>query len=270
MIAILLILLAFLAVTAALAWRGVRDVHARDVAWAALAAKAPWQAPPFAPRMLDGLPEPARRFLAAAIAPGTPLRPIVELRLAGTLAGSPFGAERRVRGYAMLAPPFGSVLRLYPEPNPLGMSGELIADDAGDRARFRLLGLVPLRTGAPVPHAGARLLVETALWCPAALLPGQGAAWEEIDADTALVSLKVGAEIRRAALRVAGDGRLASVRAWPAGPVATPAGFRDFEGVSLPASVRFEDGAMAGAAGLTEARIGDVRFIGPWPGSRRS
>lgn len=258
------LVLALLLVVAALAWRRARDIHARDLAWAGLAAKAPWLAPPFAPAMLGGLPEPAQRFLAAAIAPGTPLRPFVELRLAGTLDGSPFGARRGVRGFAMLAPPFGSVLRLYPEHNPLGMSGALIADGADSSARFWLLGLLLLRAAPPAE----RLLAETVLWCPAALVPGGGAAWEGIDADTVIVSMKIGTEIQRAELRVAGDGRLASVRT--AGLVATPAAFGDFDGVSLPASVRFEGDAAAGKPGLTEARIEHVRFIGPWPGSRRS
>lgn len=261
-----LLFLALLLVVAALAPRRAREIRERDLAWAALAARTPWQAPPFSPAMLDGLPEPARRFLAAAIRPGTPVLPVVELRLAGTLAGSPFGAERRVRGYAMLAPPFGAVLRLYPRRNPLGMSGALTVDGAGNRARFWLLGLIPLRAAADA--CATRLLVDAALWCPAALLPGGGAAWQAVDADTALVSMKIGADVQRAEIGVAGDGRLASVRT--AGLVATPADFRDFDGISLPATVRFDGEMAAGAPRLTEARIGHVRFIGPWPGSRRS
>jgi hypothetical protein len=267
LIATLIILAVLLLVVGALALRRAREIRDRDIAWAGLAAKTPWQAPPFAPSMLEGLPEPARRFLAAAIRPGTPLRPVVELRLAGTLAGSPFGAERRVRGYAMLAPPFGAALRLYPEPNPLGMSGALIADGAGSRARFWLLGFVPLRA-VPDAQAAGRLLVETVLWCPAALLPGGGAAWEAVDVDTARVSMKVGEALHQVEIGVAGDGRLVSVRT--AGLVATPTEFRDFDGISLPATVRFEGDATAQTPRLTEARIGHVRFIGPWPGSRRS
>ena len=264
--ALTLLILALLLIIAALAFRRAGEIRERDLAWAALAARTPWQAPPFAPAMLDGLPEPARRFLAAAIRPGTPVLPVVELRLAGTLAGSPFGAERRVRGYAMLAPPFGAALRLYPEPNPLAMSGALIADGMGSRARFWLLGLVPLRA-APDTHAG-RLLVETVLWCPAALLPGGAAAWEAVDADTVRVSMKVGGALHQVEIGAAGDGRLVSVRT--AGLVATPTEFRDFDGISLPATVRFEGDATAQTPRLTEARIGHVRFIGPWPGSRRS
>lgn len=265
--ALTLLILALLLIIAALAFRRAGEIRERDLAWAALAAKTPWQAPPFAPAMLDGLPEPARRFLAAAIRPGAPLLPVVELRLAGTLAGSPFGADRRLRGYAMLAPPFGAALRLYPEPNPLGMSGALIADGAGSRARFWLLGLIPLRA-APDAQAAGRLLVETVLWCPAALLPGGGATWEAVDADTARVSMRIGEALHQVDIRVAGDGRLVSVRT--AGLVATPTEFRDFDGISLPATVRFEGDATAQTPRLTEARIGHVRFIGPWPGSRRS
>lgn len=265
MIATLIILAALLVVVALLGSCRALEIRDRDIAWAGLAAKTPWQAPPFAPSMLEGLPEPARRFLAATIRPGTPLRPVVELRLAGTLAGSPFGAERRVRGYAMLAPPFGSVLRLYPEPNPFGMSGALTVDDRGRRGRFWLLGLLPLR--APDASA-AGMLVEAVLWSPAALLSGSGIAWEAVDADTSAVSVKVGGEVQRAEIGVARDGRLISVRT--ADLVATPADFRDFDGISLPTTVRFERDAMTQTPGLTEARIGNVRFIGPWPGSRRS
>jgi len=75
-LALTLLILALLLIIAALAFRRAGEIRERDLAWAALAARTPWQAPPFAPAMLDGLPEPARCFLAAAIRPGTLLRVI--------------------------------------------------------------------------------------------------------------------------------------------------------------------------------------------------
>src|SRR5690606_34108851 len=77
------------AILAALAFLRARETNARDAAWQTLATKTPWQAPPFEPSMLDGLPEAARHYLAAAIRPGAPLLPTVQPELRGQVVSLP-------------------------------------------------------------------------------------------------------------------------------------------------------------------------------------
>jgi hypothetical protein len=262
------------AILAALAFLRARETNARDAAWQTLATKTPWQAPPFEPSMLDGLPEAARHYLAAAIRPGAPLLPTVQPELRGQVVSLPGGGRQAMRGYEMLSPPFGSVLRLHPERGTAGLSGAVIFDDAV-RARFWRFGLLPAGRGEPdIAQAAARLLVETLLWSPAALLPGGKAHWREAGNDAARVSMDIAGEQHEAEIETDSDGRLRVIRAVsPAGEVlvtAAPSDYREFDGYFLPARVVFDCHAPQGAPGFLEARVERVRFIGPWAGSRRS
>lgn len=262
------------AVLATLALLRARETNVRDAAWQTLATKTPWQAPPFEPSMLEGLPEAAQRYFAATIRPGTALLPVVQLKLRGDVAGLPGGRRREMRGYEMLSPPFGSVLRLYPGRGATGHSGTVIFDGT-IRARFWWFGLVPAGRGEPGPaHMATRLLVESLLWSPVALLPGGKAHWREAGNDAARVSMKIAGEQREAEIGISADGRLQAIRTVsPAGEAqvtATPSDYRKFDGYFLPARVVFDYHVPQGAPGFLEARVERVRFIGPWAGSRRS
>jgi hypothetical protein len=174
----------------------------------------------------------------------------------------------------MLSPPFGSVLRLQPERGATGLSGAVIFDGTV-RARFWRSGLLPAGRGEPdIAHAAARLLVETLLWSPAALLPGGKAHWREAGNDAARVSMDIASEQHEAEIETDSDGRLRAIRAVsPAGEAlitTTPSDYREFDGYFLPARVVFDYPAPHGAPGFLEARVERVRFIRPWAESRRS
>jgi hypothetical protein len=184
---------ALMAAAAALgAAAAYRDDRAAASAWAALRAQAEAEPPRFDPSMAADLPEIGRRYFASAIAPGTPLRRVVELEMEGTfLLGErafPMAAEQ------ILAPPHGFVWRARVGGGALRFSGsDGYRDGDGSWTRFWLLRLVPLaRAGATQDHrraAAARMAMET-IWAPASLLPMYGARWRQVGPDTAEIAFE--------------------------------------------------------------------------------
>jgi len=59
------------------------DQRAMTAEWQRLAALQPAAPERFSPDMVKDLPEPARRFFAFAIRPGTPLLPVVTIEMTG-------------------------------------------------------------------------------------------------------------------------------------------------------------------------------------------
>lgn len=141
------------------------------------------------PAMTASLPEVARRYFAHAIAPGTPLSRVVELRMEGEflLNGKPLAMQATQvlaapEGFVWAAGFAGGLMRL-------GGSDALAGGESW--TRFGLYGLIPVaRAGGNADHrrsAGTRAMMES-VWAPAALLPQFGAVWEEVGPDTARVS----------------------------------------------------------------------------------
>lgn len=148
-------------------------------------------APPrFDPAMLDGLPEVARRYLSRAIAPGTPLSRVVELRMEGEflLNGSPLA----MRATQVLQAPEAFVWQAGFGRGLLRIGGSDGLAGAESWTRFGLYGLLPVaRVGGTADHrrsAATRALMES-VWAPAALLPLFGARWEETGPDSARIWL---------------------------------------------------------------------------------
>lgn len=171
------------------------DMRDARSAWTALAERN-GAAGTFDPAMIAELPEPAQRYLAYSIAPGTPLSTTVELRMDGTFALGDREGHRVMPMVAsqMLVPPYGFVwmpdigtglLRIW------GSDGY-----AHGRAwtRFWVWGLVPVarKSGAQdlALSAAARSIME-AIWAPASLLPQNGARWDAAGDDAARVSFEV-------------------------------------------------------------------------------
>ncbi len=67
----------------ALAFLLVLDRRADRAEWNRLAALQPVDPKSFAPEMVADLPDPARRYFAFMIQPGTPLLPVVEIDMTG-------------------------------------------------------------------------------------------------------------------------------------------------------------------------------------------
>src|SRR5688572_4648126 len=78
----------------------VRQEQALEPLWRELQVSGGGEV--FDPAMVDGLPEPAQRYLRHAIAPGTPLARSVRLTMHGTLRLSPGGGALPMRAEQVL------------------------------------------------------------------------------------------------------------------------------------------------------------------------
>lgn len=206
-----LALLVVVAVGAGLALR-LSDLRADRRGMAALLAQAGPPAGVFDPAMLDGLPEPARRYLARALAPGVPLARTVTLEMAGHFVLN--GKTLPMTARQVLAPPAGFVWQARIGQGVSAFSGSdgLVAGHSW--TRFRLAGLVPLvRVGGDADHrrsAGTRAMME-AVWCPAMLLPQAGAVWRQTGPDQAEVAFTAHPGIAPVRLTLNPDGLIAEM-----------------------------------------------------------
>jgi len=248
-------------------WRAARAAAALDRAL----ARSP-DGGPFDPATLDGLPEPARRYLAAVVAPGARPARSVRLTMAGRfLLGNswrPLTATERLAADGLAWRAEVKAGRL-----PISVYDTLGPD--GAQVRAWALGLVPVARadGPEVTRSGAGRLAAEMIWLPSALLPGGGATWEGVDADTARFRLTLAGTPVAVDLRVdaAGLPVAISMRRWgdpdgdgvygeaPFG--AELSGHRTFDGQTIPTQVRVGWGADAFAP-FMEAEITAADFSG--------
>ena len=127
----------------------------------------------FGPAELDGLPEPVRRHLTQAIAPGTPLHTSARLRMRGSIKVGrwlPFRARQVLspqRGFVWTARAAGLIA-----------GGDRYLDGAG-AMRWKLAGLVTVAAGegADISRSAAGRAGAEGIWLPTALLPRFGVRW---------------------------------------------------------------------------------------------
>ncbi len=179
-----------LAVVALSAWRQL-DHRADRIAWNTLADLAAADAQAFDPSMVADLPEPARRYFAFTIAPGTPIRTAFRIEMTGQLGNGTKDAPnyQPMRASQLLAPPFGLVWKV--KAGPLGGSDGAMPD--GSWTRFWLFKLLPVvRADGPDHHRSAfgRVVSEAAFWSPASLLPGEYVRWQAVGEDTARATVR--------------------------------------------------------------------------------
>ena len=209
----------------------------------------------FDPALVVDLPEPARRYFLYTIRPGTRLRTTARITMGGTLGlGTPEEpGYRSMSADQVLAPPHGFVWRVRAGSGVLRMSGSDGLEGDHSWVRFWLLGLAPVvRSGGTPDHwrsAFGRVVSEGAFWVPASLLPQNGVAWREIDAETAEATVTHRGVTQTVTIRVAEDGRplWVSIPRWtdanPEGVYRIQPfggfldGFRDFDGYRLPTRV---------------------------------
>jgi hypothetical protein len=201
----------------------------------------------FDPEMAAALPEPVRRWLRHAIAPGTPLRTSVELAMHGDIrlgAWRGFTATQRLsadRGFVWAA-----TARMFGLP--------IIGFDRYSRytgeMRWRLLGAVPVMTaGGPdvTRSAAGRHAGEVLVAMPAAGLSPQ-VKWRPLDTDRAVARVKVGSGFHEVTLTVAADGALAAIAMTRWGAIAKGSfgervfgadlgGEATFDGFTIPCAV---------------------------------
>lgn len=144
-------------------------------------------------KMIEDLPEPARRFFKYAIVPGTPLLTVAEIDMAGkfSLGSKEKSDYQDMEAHQILASPEGFVWRLN-LPGLIPISGS----DSGKWTRFRIFELIPVaRMGGDPDHTRAaygRYVAESVFWTPAAVLPGKNIRWEKIDNNTSRVTISNG------------------------------------------------------------------------------
>ncbi|MEA1958080.1 MAG: DUF6544 family protein [Chloroflexota bacterium] len=120
----------------------------------------------FQPDIISSLPEPARRYLEHAIAPGTQLSSAVRLRMHGEIKRwLPFTAEQvivRDRGFI-----WSATVRM----NGMPIRGfDRLVDGEGSM-RWRLFGIIPVMTasGPDITRSAAGRVAGEAVWLPSAL-----------------------------------------------------------------------------------------------------
>lgn len=260
---------------AALLWLAVLlvlDRRADRAEWNRLAALQPGDPRRFDPKMVAGLPEPARRFFAHGIAPGTPLLPVTVIEMTGRFSlGSRVDPRYQpMRAQQILAAPEGFVWAMHTL-GGMPVSGS----DAAGWTRFRIFWLIPVaRLGGDRDHsrsAFGRYVAEAVIWAPAALLPGPGVSWSALDADTARVTIRHGDLEQAVDVRVDPGGRPVEVsfqrwsdanpdktyRLQPFGAVMSD--FREVGGYRLP--FRVEAGNMFGTEDYFPFFLADVTAI---------
>jgi len=170
---------------------------------------------PFDPSSVDAIPEPARRFLLRAIAPGTRLATSVELGMSGQIWLDPEGDPLGLTAEQILAPPRGFIWRAAAGRGVLRISGfDRYARGAGEM-RWTLWGIVPVMRvrGDDVTRSAAGRLAMESVLLPSSLVPGTGVRWEEVDDSSAAFHVAVDGEEVRTILEVDADGRPVRVSA---------------------------------------------------------
>jgi len=132
----------------------------------------------FSSAELDGLPDPVRHYMEAAIAPGTPLATAARFRMSGSIK---LGRRWvRFRALQIEAPHDGFVWA--------ARAGGVIAGsdryaDGQGAMNWKVLGLVRVMhaDGPDVSRSAAGRVGAEAVWVPTALLPRFGVTWNATD-----------------------------------------------------------------------------------------
>lgn len=145
----------------------------------------------YEPSLVADLPEPARRFFNFAIAPGSSLSSVAEIRMQGELSlhTKQDPKYQPMRAEQVLAAPHGSVWQAEAGHGAMLVSGSDGMVDGRSWTRFWLWRLIPVvRVANDKDHLRSsfgRVVAEAAIWTPAFFLPRPGVSWSEVDRDTA-------------------------------------------------------------------------------------
>jgi uncharacterized protein DUF6544 len=163
----------------------------------------------FDPAMTAGFPEPARRWLGHAIAPGTPLWSRVELTMHGQIKlgrWQPFIARQ------VLTPPDGYLWTARARLAGLPVTGFDRLGPAGGEMRWRLMRLIPVlnESGPDVTRSAYGRLAGEIVLIPTAF---RHASWSRGEhANTTVGTWRFGDDTEAAELLLRPNGRLAEVR----------------------------------------------------------
>jgi Family of unknown function (DUF6544) len=191
---------------------------------------------------LEGLPEPARRHLAQAIAPGTPLATSARLRMRGHIK---LGRWLPFRARQVLDPHRGFVWAARTAGVITGSDRYVHGEGAQE---WKLAGLVTVMhaEGPDTSRSAAGRAAAEAIWVPTALLPRFGVRWTADDHDSVTAHYGIGELPMKVHYRLDRDGRMVSFAfdrwgdpdrtgtwGWhPFGGQIT--GYRSFGGLTIP------------------------------------
>ena len=252
------------------------DQRAMTAEWARLAAHQPSEPLRYSPDIVADLPEPARRYFAYTIQPGTPLYTVATIEMTGqfSLGTKEAPNYQPMMARQILAAPHGFVWAMRTT-GRMPFSGS----DSGHWTRFGIFGLIPVaRQGGDPDHARSafgRYVSEAIFWTPAALLPGPGVTWAAVDANTARVTVRQGGQEQAVDILLDPEGRPTEVsfqrwtnanpekehRLQPFGGYLSD--FREVDGFRLPFHV--EAGNMFGTEEYFPFFIAEVTGVG-FPG----
>jgi hypothetical protein len=209
----------------------------------------------FDPAAIMGLPEPARRWLGHAIAPGTPLRGRAELTMRGQIK---LGRWRPFTARQVLTPPGGYLWAARTRLAGLPVTGYDRLGPGGGEMRWRLLRLIPVLNGSgpDVTRSACGRLAGEIVLIPTAF---RHASWSRGEqADTAVATWRFGDDTETAELLIQPNGRVSEVRISRWGnPAGGPFG-------RYPFSVRVEAEARFGGIvipSVFRAAWGDSEFF---------
>ncbi len=201
---------------------------------------------------IETLPAPARRWLAHAIAEGTPLATSTVLELEGRMRLAPDDPWSPLTARHVIAAGRGYLWRATIEAEAAELDGAETWKDGVGEIRFWVRGFVPShQQGEELDRGLADRLALDSVFTPAALLPRFGARFEPVDESRVRVTREVGGAPRTIELEVAANGEILSVATTRFGtrtddrrPAAIPFGFdvgeeRTFGGYTIPAHVRY-------------------------------
>ena len=255
-----------------LAWRQI-DHHADRAEMDRLLSLQPKSPVLFSSELLVGLPEPARRYFAFAIAEGTPLFTVAEIEMVGrfSLGSKDTPNYMDMTAKQVLAAPVGFVWKMSGGAFPMRMSGS----DSASWTRFWMAGLAPVaRFGGNPDHrrsAFGRYIAEAAFWTPAALLPGPNVSWKAQSDSKARVTVQHDELVQAVDITVDADGRATRVdfQRWTNANSENAfrtqqfggylSGFKEFKGFHLPTHI--EAGNNFGTEDYFPFYIADVTDI---------
>lgn len=240
-----------------------------------LRAAIPPRTGTFTPDLLAGLPEPARRWLTRAIAPGTALSAGADLQMHGRLR---LGHWRSFTAREVIVPGCGFVWTAHTHVAGLPVRGHDSYVDGAGEMDWRLGGVLPVQAGAgfDVSLSAFDRLVAESVFVPTALIDAE---WQLGDGRNAAVLVQQRDEQphwTRVTIWVEPDGRLSNVSLWRWGDPTGSGSFglhrfevsfdAEFEadGIRLPSGVR---AAWVGNGGVREEFFrATIDAAVPWVG----
>lgn len=173
--------------------------------WADLAVATRPQ-PRFDPASVADLPDPARRWLTHAIAPGTPLRRRVELDQHGRIR---IGAWRSFRAAEIIAPLEGYIWAVATQVFGVPIRGyDRLTHGTGEMTH-RAFGRFPIVSarGADLTRSTTGRLLSEMVWAPAVAV-GPEVEWKPVDDHTAVALMPYGGDIHEVSITAGSSGAL--------------------------------------------------------------